>query len=715
MKFETICHFLALIAIVLLGCRQAQKGLPADSTFQDIAERLKNDQGFAASNADFEGKIKSELERNKRIGDAALPFNVITIPVVVHLVQEAGANPVADQLVEQQIAALNRDFRRKNADELAKVPEAFRVLAADTRIQFALARRSPTAKATNGIVRTTAGKASFGFAPLDSNRETRNQVKFKASGGNDAWPSDSYLNIWVCRLDDKLREGYASLPADLPSRATEDGAVIDVDYFGFSALGRNKGRALTNLVAKWLGLKDIWGMGSAIGSDEVADTPPQEGPNNGMASYPYFNRAESPYGDMYCNFMDATDDDQRLMFSAGQADRIYAVMQTLRGPMQDSEGNADEAGPGAGPVYFIKDFPTDVGTEASGPSAYYYADGIAVNQNSTANDMSESGSNVTTGAGITNYIHVRVNRSSTGASSSSDNLHVYWADASTGNNDWYDAARWTEIGTGYNVYTGWSSNVRYINPPIPLPSGLPSDHICIIARLEDETTCPNRSCNGSAGNPLVGLSTYVRFNRNAAWQNLDIVASPPEEDMQASPGQRGPQTETRFANFRETPAKARLVFNNMAAETPIFNYAKIAVSSRRLLELWEQGGRQGEGIEQKDSQIVVLKAGAYIGLNIPPGENNKMQIRFLADEKTPNQRDIYLLNLEQEEDSGNAKYETRGGVVFALKAEHGEMPPPPPEEKSWWKWIGLGLLAVVLIWILLRPKGGAKYANTSDK
>ncbi len=721
MKFNIIPLFFALWILGAFGCREVKKGQSSDSTFFQVAERQKNDPAFAANMADFEGKIKAELDRNRQIGEKALPFQVINIPVVVHLMQSSNGAGIPDQLVNQQLEALNRDFRRKNTDEMSKIPEAFRVLAADTRIQFVLARRDPSGASSSGVVRATPGKEKFDFSPLANGPEERNPIKFKASGGDDAWPADQYLNIWVCQLDEKLKEGYASLPADLAGRAVEDGVVVDQDYFGFSGAGRSKGRTLTNLVAKWLGIRDIWGMGDWVGSDEVEDTPIQEGPNNGKADYPLFNRAESPYGDMYCNFMDATDDTQRLMFSAGQADRMYAGLISWRPQLIDSEADLDaNAGPAAGIDHYIEDQAGDTGVEPNPlPGPYYYAEGIAVNQNGTAGAAGITlGTGVTTGGGATNYIHVRVRRTGAGAPPPSEVLHVYWANASTGNNDWYDATRWNEIGMGYSVYTGWVSNTRYINPPITLPASLTSGHICLIARLEQEAqSCPDRSCNGSPGHPTMALGTFVRDNNNVAWQNLDIVASEAPGDNRAdnAQGLRRPETETQFANFTSEATQTRLVFANMPNETPIFNFGKVAVGGKRLLELWEQSGRQGEGIEQRDSQIVVSKPGAYISLNLPPGEFNNLKLRFLEDANTPNLRDIYLLNLEQQERKDDEKYATRGGVVFALKAEHRELPPPPLVEMGWLKWIGLLLLALLLFWFW-RRKGGPKpnIAHNSD-
>ena len=75
----------------------------------------------------------------------------ITIPVVVHVLYHYPAENIADSMVGTQILALNRDFRKLNADTL-KIPAAFKALAADCGIEFQLATVDSNGRATSGIV-----------------------------------------------------------------------------------------------------------------------------------------------------------------------------------------------------------------------------------------------------------------------------------------------------------------------------------------------------------------------------------------------------------------------------------------------------------------------------------------------------------------------------------------------------------------------------------
>ena len=164
-----------------------------------------------------------ELETRQFIARYAaegLRTGVVRIPVVVHVVWNTAAQNVSDAQIQSQIDVLNADFRRTNADA-ASVPAHFSGVAADARIEFALAVRDPNCGATTGITRTNT--ATTGFT-----KATRNNVKSAATGGADPWPSDRYLNMWVANFTDDLL-GFATFPG---GPATLDGFVVDTQAFG---------------------------------------------------------------------------------------------------------------------------------------------------------------------------------------------------------------------------------------------------------------------------------------------------------------------------------------------------------------------------------------------------------------------------------------------------------------------------------------------------
>lgn len=266
--------------------------------------------------------------------------SLVTIPVVVHVVYRNESENVSNGQIRSQLRVLNRDFTAKNAD-LDDVPETFESVIGKPGIRFKLAKRDPHGAATNGIVRTQTTVSSFTYDPSASTGPARNPVKFASAGGSDAWPSDQYLNVWVCpqiqTTGGDAILGYASFPG-MPPR--EDGVVVGHRYFGTIGTATapfDRGRTATHEIGHWLNLRHIWGDdGSACtGTDHVADTPNQAGPNFDQPTHPKPSCGND--GDMFMNYMDYVDDVAMFMFSAGQAERMDATLDGARAKILESK------------------------------------------------------------------------------------------------------------------------------------------------------------------------------------------------------------------------------------------------------------------------------------------------------------------------------------------------------------------------------------------
>ncbi len=244
---------------------------------------------------------------------------VTTIPVVVHVVYNQASENISDAQIRSQIKALNRDYRAKNPDK-SKVPAVWSGLVTDVRVQFVLAKKDPQGKPTSGITRTHTSRTSFG---------TGDTVKAAATGGADPWPSNKYLNIWVCTLGGGLL-GYAQFPGGPPQT---DGVVILNTAFGTTGTAAapfNLGRTATHEVGHWLNLRHIWGdTEDCSGTDFVADTPNAQQPNYNKPKFPHVSCNNGPNGDMFMDYMDYVDDDSMFMFTTQQVARMQA---TLDGP-----------------------------------------------------------------------------------------------------------------------------------------------------------------------------------------------------------------------------------------------------------------------------------------------------------------------------------------------------------------------------------------------
>jgi hypothetical protein len=229
--------------------------------------------------------------------------NIITIPVVVHVLYHKQEEKICDAVIAAQIKTLNECFRRQNADSV-NTPAVFKSLAADCEIQFKLATSDPKKRSTSGIVKK--------YTPI-TGWEANDNMKFSAEMGDDAWDAKSYLNIWVCNLIDFA--GYSSF---IGSEASKDGLVLSYYMFG----GGQK--TIVHEVGHWLNLKHLWGDENC-GDDGVADTPKQASYNFGCLSGVHVTCGNNPTGDMYSNYMDFTDDACTNLFTYGQKARMKAL------------------------------------------------------------------------------------------------------------------------------------------------------------------------------------------------------------------------------------------------------------------------------------------------------------------------------------------------------------------------------------------------------
>ncbi|MET3351538.1 UNVERIFIED_ORG: hypothetical protein ABID57_003248 [Arthrobacter sp. UYEF1] len=161
-------------------------------------------------------------------------------------------------------------------------------------------------------------------------------VKSSATGGADPWPSDVYLNVWVCNdLRDGIGRvilGYAQFPGGPP---TTDGVVIANFCFGKGGTAQTPfhlGRTATHEIRHWLDLRHIWGddRGSCSGSDMVEDTPNQADATFNSPTFPQISCSNGPNGNMFMNCMDYTDDVAMFMFTKGQSRRMDACLEGAR-------------------------------------------------------------------------------------------------------------------------------------------------------------------------------------------------------------------------------------------------------------------------------------------------------------------------------------------------------------------------------------------------
>lgn len=309
--------FLYLLSLSLGLCASNADAQRVCGSMEYLNQQLQANPNLATIRQQIENQTAAYVASHQ--AGTAAPMAVITIPIVFHVVYNTAAQNVSDAQCLAQIDQLNLDYAHMNTDA-SSVPSAFASVAANTNIQFCLASVDPSGNPTTGIERRQTTTTSF---------STNDGVKNTATGGMNAWPNTSYLNIWTCNLSGGVL-GYAQFPG---GSAATDGVVLlynSVGSMASPAAGGSPydlGRTATHEVGHWLNMIHIWGD-SNCGNDQVADTPPANAANYGCPNYPSNSTCTGGAAMMTMNYMDYTDDACMYMFTAGQATRMNALFAT---------------------------------------------------------------------------------------------------------------------------------------------------------------------------------------------------------------------------------------------------------------------------------------------------------------------------------------------------------------------------------------------------
>jgi hypothetical protein len=239
---------------------------------------------------------------------------IVTIPVVVHVVYKKNDENISDIKIQNQLKTLNDDFAGSNAD-IGNMPDFFKKnRAGDCKIRFKLA----------AITRTKTYSDVFYLS--DDN------IKYTETGGISAgqFPTNKFLNIWVGNISKNAPDdlyGYSPYPGQAPSN--EDGVVIHYKCFSSPGMLTNldRGRTATHEVGHWLGLRHLWGEtdddDADCDDDGISDTPMQQFSNGGCPRFPKLSDCSTTAeGEMFVNYMDYVYDRCMVMFSEKQKERM---------------------------------------------------------------------------------------------------------------------------------------------------------------------------------------------------------------------------------------------------------------------------------------------------------------------------------------------------------------------------------------------------------
>lgn len=269
--------------------------------------------------------------------------DVYTIPVVVHIIHDGGAENISDTRVIAGIQHMN--------DAFANVGVYDPSTGVSTGIQFCLAKRDPSGAFTTGITRTQSPMTDLLLESQDIT--LKNLVR---------WDPLQYLNIWVVRevTSESVGAGvagYAYFPSSHGS--PEDGIVGEAQWFGSSP---GNSAMYVHEAGHYLGLYHTFEGGCANNNcmtdgDRVCDTPPDGTtapiPCNGSfnscstdADDPSPNNPFRPVAagglgdqnDLFIDYMDYGRWDCYSVFTQGQKDRMRATLTAIRKSLLASKG-----------------------------------------------------------------------------------------------------------------------------------------------------------------------------------------------------------------------------------------------------------------------------------------------------------------------------------------------------------------------------------------
>lgn len=307
--------FGALLLALGCSCALAQKRC---ATNEIMANKVRQE-----SDDDFEVWIHAEkwIKKTSRESKATATYE---IPVVFHVLHDgspigSGTN-ISDDRIIDQVAILNEDFRRNNEDA-SNTPPEFVSVAADTEIQFVMAKQDPEGLPTTGIVRLKGAKSTYS--------PSEDAVMMSES----YWDQDLYLNIYVSDLSGN-NLGYAQFPfsnlegiaSELENYKSTDGMVLDYNWVGTNTNTGSfdsYGRTATHEIGHYLGLRHTWGDGGCSVDDYCDDTPLSSSPTENCP----LDKATCGSTDMIQNYMDYTNDVCMNLFTKCQKERMRTVLE----------------------------------------------------------------------------------------------------------------------------------------------------------------------------------------------------------------------------------------------------------------------------------------------------------------------------------------------------------------------------------------------------
>ncbi|MEM7102982.1 MAG: M43 family zinc metalloprotease [Bacteroidota bacterium] len=338
--------YLTLILIIVVSASQVTA-----QSFQPYSARGSHDHYCSsdhvhlkkmASDPDYRTKHEAmeddiyQVMSSKSAKNPTKAQSQYIVPIVFHIIHNNGPENISDALVMQGLQDLNDAF-----ENIGYYDQGTGV---DIDIEFCLATRDPDGFATTGITRDVSVLTDLDYNVDDLNLKNINR-----------WDPTRYVNVWVVKeiCGGNLGcgvAGYAYLPGAHGSNV--DGIVLEANFLGSS---NANDAVIIHELGHYLGLRHTFQGGCPnddclLDGDRICDTPP----DNSTAAVPCAASANScttdvnladpnnPFltdqNDMFINYMDYGSFSCYSAFTAGQRDRMQAVITGVRSSLLSSNG-----------------------------------------------------------------------------------------------------------------------------------------------------------------------------------------------------------------------------------------------------------------------------------------------------------------------------------------------------------------------------------------
>ncbi len=348
--------------LIVFVCVLIYSGLSAQedetwkcATDEVYREIIKNNPAVITERQKLDAFVQDYISNNPKTDQ------VYIIPVVFHVVHDYGVENISYEQIVDAVEYMNTDYRLRRSDT-SQIHPAFKNIAADTKIEFRLARIDPWGECTIGVTRTVS--------------ETTYAGGEDAKDAAPTWPPDQYLNIWTVYSLGNGAAGWSYYPGTAPYGS--DGIILLHDYVGPSGTSSgNHGSVLTHEAGHYLNLPHPWGSTNdpELQSNCDMDDGIEDTPNTIGHTSCNINAVSCGTLDNVQNFMDYSY--CYKMFTQGQSNVMRATLNSSVAGRNNLSSQANLIATGTNDGYVpqicapVADFKASVTMGCSGFSVQY--------------------------------------------------------------------------------------------------------------------------------------------------------------------------------------------------------------------------------------------------------------------------------------------------------------------------------------------------------